>query len=309
MKNLPNLMLHIKSVPNITLYIISVPHVVAFEVAAFITSALVIVTSSLVIKYIYGKKRRSRTDLLFITLSVSDIGVGLIRIPLLGIFVACGIFVKCSASIYYFDHGTYIFPYFSCLVTTVIAVDRLLVITKNYDYKKIVTRGRLAMIVAFCFGLATVLTFLSGYNMFYRKRYSALFISIPLCINVIPSLILFVAYVYILFYVHGRSVAVSHCKVSGNNYNKKLNKTIMLILVFHVILVLPAVSLEFAFLPDIAAVYPDLKSIPYYKELYPWFNILWFCLYFINGIIFLINQRKKARKVEIKPVDVHLKTF
>ena len=52
----------------------SVPNAVVFEVAIAIISALVIYTTCNVLKYVYLKGNRSRTDLLFAVTSITDIG-------------------------------------------------------------------------------------------------------------------------------------------------------------------------------------------------------------------------------------------
>ena len=91
----------------------SVSHAVLFEVATAIISVLVIFTSCWVLKYVYLKEGRSRTDLLFAIASITDTGVGLLRLPLSGVSVACTTFIKCSAAIRYlidaFNFFTFIF--------------------------------------------------------------------------------------------------------------------------------------------------------------------------------------------------------
>ena len=288
-----------------TLQIFSVPHAITFEVTVAITSAIIIIASGLVIKQICARERKSRTDILFITSSVSDIGVGLIRVPLGGLFVACGPFIKCSQLIIFLILTTDFFPSFSHTVTMVIAVDRLLVIKKKYNYNKFVTIGRLKIIVAFCFVSTIGYTFLSSYYSIYFRRYLVYFLILRLCTSLIFPLILIVAYIYILFYVHKRSVAVSHFKVSGNNINKRLNKTIMLILVSQVILILPSISVQLAVLLDIITGAINVSSLVYYIILNHWFTLLFNWQFFVNGVIFLINQRT----VKTKPADIHNKKF
>ena len=103
-----------KSLPNQThasLPIWSVPHAVVFEVAIAIISALVIFTSCWVLKYVYLKKTRSITDLLFAITSITNIGVGFLRLPFAGVDVACTTFIKCSATI----PANKCFQFFSCL--------------------------------------------------------------------------------------------------------------------------------------------------------------------------------------------------
>ena len=142
----------------------SVPLVVVFEVAIAIISALVIITSCWVLKYVYLKEKRLRADLLFAITSITDIGVGRLRLPFGGVDVAWTMFVKCSASIPSLINACNFFPLFSYLITTVIAIDKLLLSTKNYKYKKIVTAKRLKIIVAFLFIFSIGFIFLVVYT-------------------------------------------------------------------------------------------------------------------------------------------------
>ena len=88
------------------LHIRSVPHTVAFEVALSIISGVVIITSVFVLKHIYGKEIKSRADLLFITASVSDIGVGLLTLSLEGLYVARITFIRCIVSVFYLTYAS-----------------------------------------------------------------------------------------------------------------------------------------------------------------------------------------------------------
>ena len=216
-----------------TLQIFSVPHAIVFEVSCHHVSYYHHY-KWLGYKANCARKRRWRADILFLTVSVSDIGVGLIRVPLSGLFAACGTFVKCSELILFLILAADFFPSFFHTVTMVIAVDRLLVTKKKYNYNKLGKTRRLKIIVAFCFVSIIRYTFLSGYCSIYHRRYLAYFLILRLCTSVIFPLILIAAYVHILFYVHKRSVAASHFKVSGKNNNKRLSKTIMLTLVSQV---------------------------------------------------------------------------
>ena len=167
-----------KSLPNQThasLPIWSVPHVVAFEVAVAIISALVIFTSCWILKYVYLKETRSRTELLFAITSITDIGVGFLRLPSAGVDVACIAFIKCSATIPYLINAFNFFPVFSYFNTTVIAIERLLLITKHYKYKTLVTTERLKIIIAFFFVLSIGFTFLAVYYLTYRERHYSIF--------------------------------------------------------------------------------------------------------------------------------------
>ena len=194
---------------KVSLPVWSVPTAAVFEVAIAIISALVIITSCWVLKYVYLKERRSRTDLLFAVTSTTDIGVGLLRLPFGGVDVAYITFVKCSTSIPYLINASNFFPLFSYLVTTVIVIDRRLLIVKNHKYKTIVTTKRLKIIVASLLVFSTGFIFLAVYYSTYLERYFNIFRIVVLSIMVIFPLIIVVAYTYILYCVYRHLNAIS----------------------------------------------------------------------------------------------------
>ena len=159
---------------KVLLPILSVQHVVVF-LAVAITSALVFITSCLVLKYVYLKERRSRTDLLFAIISITDIGVDLLTITFGWVSVACIKFVKCSALITYLIDAFNFFPLFPYLITTVITIDRVLLIIKHYKYKTIVATARLKIIVAFLFVFSNVFIFLVVYHLAYLERHFTIY--------------------------------------------------------------------------------------------------------------------------------------
>ena len=68
---------------NILLQKVSV--LVMFEIMVVITAILIIVTSGLIAKHIYGKVCKSRADSMFLILNISDIGVAILSMTALGI--------------------------------------------------------------------------------------------------------------------------------------------------------------------------------------------------------------------------------
>ena len=58
-----------------------------FETTVVVIAILIIVTSSLVVKNIYDKTNRTRADSMFILLSISDIGVGVLSMTALGVYI------------------------------------------------------------------------------------------------------------------------------------------------------------------------------------------------------------------------------
>ena len=117
-------------------------------------SFMIIVTSSLVIRHIYRKTaKKSRVDSIFIVLSISDIGVGLFSQTSLGMiplcsnsYIDCGYPQVFSFAVDFF----FLFPFtFYYIVTTIIAADKLLVLTKQHNCENFVTKKILKCILAF----------------------------------------------------------------------------------------------------------------------------------------------------------------
>ena len=296
MKNLTNQ-------THVSLPIWSIPHAVVFEVSIAIISTLIIFTSCWVLKHVYLKESRSRTDLLFAVTSITDIGVGLLRLPLSGVYVACTTFVECSPLIRYLIIASIFFPLFSYLITTVIAIDRLLLITKHYKYKAIVTTERLKIIVAFLFVSSIGHSFLTVYYIIYLQRNIIIFKIAILSIMVILPLIIVVAYTYMLCYVYRRSNAISNWKVSGKNNNKKITKSIMLILISQVISILPVLSMQVLFTLDIFSDFVN-ANLELLRVLSYWSEVIQSSQFFVNGMILLINQRQNTRKINIKTEEI-----
>ena len=265
----------------------SVPGAVLFIFAAAIISILVITISGLVLKELYAKVSKSRADVLFTTLSVSDIGVGVLRIPFSVLFTACQSFVKCITSVLFLSIATGIFPFFSYFVTVIIAIDRLLIIRKSYSYTEFVTIGRLKGIVAFCFVFTIAYAFLYCYGFFILQlSIMPIFALVYLCALIFLPLICIATYTYLLLYVYRRANNMSHCKVVGRDNSRRLCKTIMLILVFQFILNIPG---------SLIIILYNLGIFPYCSVL-PWLDLIWFNQNYVNGVIFLINHRKIEKR-------------
>ena len=288
---------------HILLPSLSVPHAVVLEAAITIISPLIIFTSCWVLKYIYFKKRRSRTDLLFAITSITDIGVGLLRLPLSGVYLACVAFIQCSALIRYFKFASIFFPLFSYLITTVIAIDRLLLITKHYKYKKIVTIERLKIIVAFFFVSSIGFSFFDVYYVSYLERHFTIYKIVLLSIMILLPLTIVVAYTYILCYVYRCANDISNCKVSGQNNNKKITESVLFILISQVITTLPILSMQVL---HTLGIFNDFinANLELCFILNSWSEIIQSCQFFVNGMILLINQRKNTKKAKIKPEEV-----
>ena len=272
-----------------------------FETLVAVIAILIIVTSSLVVKNIYDKTPRTRADSMFILLSISDIGVGVLSMPALGVYMP----FENLLHRYYF-HGSslpliitifcYHFPYiFSSLLTAVIAIDRLLFITWQTSYKHIITETRLRRTVGLLFAMSV-----GGrcVHLYYVLPDRCCYISYRLeCgwlgIIIISLTAVIFAYIRIIFFVQKSSKSMLVYKHSNSKSDRRLSTTICLILICQVTCVVPFIIVLFLQL---------LGILLSYNIIGPWVVILRNCQCFCNGLIWLKNHKTDARKSETFPV-------
>ena len=267
----------------------SVLNLVMFEVVTVISSFLIIATSSLIVHSFYGKVKKSGAHLLFIILSISDIGVGLLSQPLLLIQPLCDCKFKCSETTFSMIMFFTLFPYnFSYIVTTIIAVDRLLIVTLQQYYEHFVTKRTLKNIVAICLALCTGFYFCYTY---YMHEVNAAFIHnilfINAAINITLSCIVITGYAYILCFVYCKSNAMSQCRNNRNKGSKKLTKTVLSIFISQTICIVPHYFLLTGM---------QLENVQLSIYLRSWFYMLRNNQCFCNGIILLLNQKPKSKR-------------
>lgn len=264
----------------------------ALEVIAVISSVLIIVTRVLVLYHIYRKVRRTRSDTLFVFLSISDIGVGLLSQACVGIYrLWTNSFIECGSSAFLKVIGFFFlfFPYtFSYIVTTIIAIDRLLFVTKRYSYENVVPKRRLKGTITLVFAISVGFCVWFNFARYRTKGNYLLSCIINLLINVILPVIIVISYMYIICFAYRHSNALSQSKVSGNKDLKRLTLTIMFIFISQTICVIPY----------------QLTSIAVHKGnflpglLDYWFFMLRNNTYFFNGIsCYSVKEEKQGKKL------------
>ena len=285
----------------------SITYVVTFEVAVVLCAIAIIVSSALVLRHIYRKVRRSRADLLFIVLSISDIGVGSLSQTSLGIFGMAFLYIECNGT----DSGTsnsnaikftyatvffLLFPYtFSYVVTTIVALDTLFVVTKQHSYKNFITKRRLMYILVFFFATTIALCNWLVDVTLARDGINEAYITYT-AFNIALSIIIIGAYIFILYFAYSHSQNASHCKSNGNRDFKRLTKTIMFIFASQVICSFPF---------QICWSVPNI-SLP--ALIVPWLFILRNASSLFNGIILLLGERRKRKnKIRISKETGFLK--
>ena len=267
------------------------PFLLAFEISVATMAVLITITSSLVIKKIYGKIVKSRADLMFIVLSMSDIGVAAISMPALGVLgplwenlLDC--FNNGSTLPFTMTVICYDFPYtFSYLVTTVIAVDRFFIVTKQKEYENFITIKRLKYIVILVLNIVFVICLVTYYiipinygnvTSITRKSY--------LIVNIVSMIIILFAYLYILFFVRRQSNAMKSCTHNSTQYSRRLTKKILCIFICQIICIFPYLVMHM--IDEFGGYVPVLLVSP-------WLSLLRNSQCFCDGLILLHNKVSK----------------
>ena len=274
----------------------SIAYLVTIEVAVALCAIAIIVSSALVLRHIYRKVRRSRADLLFIVLSISDIGVGSLSQTSLGISGMCShIHCHMTRELHYSVLFLWFFPYtFSYTVTTIVALDTLFVVTKQHSYTNFITKRRLMYILVFFFATTIALCNCLVDVTHARDGINEAYITYT-AFNIALSIIIIGAYIFILCFAYSHSQNASHCKSNGNRDFKRLTKTIMFIFVSQVICIFP---LQICL----------ASNIPLPSLMIPWLFILRNASSLFNGIILLLGERRKRKnKIRISKEIFFLK--
>ena len=281
------------------------PVLATFETTVVVIVILIIVTSSLVIKNIYDKMNRTRADSMFMLLSISDIGVGGLSMPALGIRVP--FFYRMKE---YYKHGSRApliisdfcidFPYtFSNILTAIIAVDRLFIIVWDNCYQQIITEKKLKIIAAFLLLFSIGYLCLDTYYGLPERCCDTKLLLLNGFVGILTaSLILIIlAYIYILFTVRKSSKRIGlYSKHNNTKRDKKLFKVIFYILLCQVTCVIPYLILLSLYISQVSL---GLR----YNDIGPWLVILRNCQCFCNGFILLYNQKRNTKKSQTIPVE------
>ena len=236
---------------------------------------------------------------MFVVLSISDIGVGAISMPALGVLSSLWNNLLDS-----FNNDTllpfamtvicYDFPYtFFYLTTTTIAVDRFFIVTKQKKYENFITIKRLVYIVI----LLLLLAFLNCFVLCYvtplnygnvkstmRKTY--------LIVNIISMLIILSAYCYILFFVWRQSNAMKTCRHSHAKYNKRITKAILYIFICQIICTLPCLIMHIV--DEFGGSVPVLLVAQ-------WLSILRNSQCLCDGLVILHSEKQKIKSKKDNP--------
>ena len=264
---------------------------ITFEILVVLISLLIVSASSLVIYQITKVQvKKVKYDVAFISLSVSDIGVGLFSVPLLGInkyyhrncrnFPLIGRF-----SIIFFNY----FPYsFSCLFTAFIAVDRMFAITMTQKYKNLVTQKIFKVIAIILFLISVTISSILTTPVRYVTIWAYIYTQIVIIILIILCpIVVVLAHLYILHFAARRKDLKKLRKHHGKNSNgKRLTRTIIYICISQLICVFPFILFQFILL---------CGCIPFklYGDILQWLALLLYCQCFCDAFVILHNKKSR----------------
>ena len=280
------------------------PAFVTFETLIASISLLLVSTSSLIIYRIIkahnkNSENSKRTYFALISLSISNIAVGLFSVPSYGIcFVFCFKTLQIQSRIIMIRWLSFFIEYpisSSSLLTTVIAVDRMFLVRYAQRYESIVTLNTLkviTIILLLCCAAYSAIT-----NWCVKDFPSELWtIIIYIILAIVGPVVVILAHLYILYFVLRRrdlkQLRIHHQK---NHNSKRLTKTITFICINQIIFNFPClcyICYVFFFINDTTV---DLAEIINHWNILPWLLLLPFCQCFGNAIIILLNQKKQKK--------------
>ena len=263
---------------------------VILQVLYCFTFAAIIIINSVLLWRLVSKLKKTRSNILFMFLSVSDIFVAIISISVLalavfktdfkGCFIPCDVFVV----LHYFPYA------YSWSLTITIALDRCLVITKRYAYVKVVSKKRLMAIALALLVVEAGVSFVFG-TVEPSTRIRSQFV-----IEVISILITISSYLYLLHYVRKNTKNVTaNQKVKGST-NTRLTKVIAYIFFCQVALTLPQWINLLLIITSKQEI--TIQVLMNRRTTYRWMMILRFQNCYLNACILLYNQYKDYKMLQ-----------
>ena len=268
-------------------------HWILLQMLAAVIFMTILVSNSLVMWRIFSSNSRKRTSAMFILLSITDLIVALISIPLFyttlfNVNHSLPFFQDCHSVVFLM-----VVPvYFSWYVTVTITLDRFLFVKYPIRYKHFMRGKKIFRTLPIWLSIYITIMLL----IYYQKELMGITI-IGGIVQATSTLILFVAYGYIIM--------VTRRKINFNNQvrdrrNRRLTMTIFYIFLSQVVFALPATITIFLYIKPWGD--PNMEEKMRY-----WSKIFLFSNSFANALILLQSQNKlikddaaKKRKYAIK---------
>ena len=253
-----------------------------------LTSAAIIVVNSILLWRLVFRLKKTRSNILFIFLSISDIFVAVISIPILALALFKANTEGCVTTCYTVVLFNY-FPYgYSWVLTITIALDRCLVITNKHKYEKVISKKRAIALSIVLLILEAGLSFIYVYIDRQTRRISLVILEV-LCIMVTIS-----SYLYLLRYVRTNTKNAKRSQRKKNGANTRLTRVIGYIFFCQVLLTLPQwIGLVYSLISNEGGV--SLIGLTNQRIRIRWMTILRFQNSYLNACILLYNQYKEYK--------------
>ena len=250
-----------------------------------------IILNSLLIWKIYTSNKKTRTNTMFLILSVSDLLIGLISLPMF----CFTLFHLSSLPIYISECNLNLFImhlplYCSWYWTVAIAIDRLFIIKYNIKYESVISKKILLRSL-----LIVLIVFISILILFFFVRQRVETIIAASVFQLLLTATILVTYMYILYYSRRKLHAFENNEMTETNKlqrrqaSLRLTRTIFYIFRSQVILALPVPIINFIYMEHWGD--PELE-----RKLRYWTRALFFSNSIANALILLRGQMEKRSK-------------
>ena len=199
--------------------------VLILQICCVFTGLAIIISNSILLHRLFKKRYKTRADKVFIILSCSDVLVGLFTVPVISLPLFIRDFDSLGFMMFLIWTFSAYFPYcFSWTLIIIIALDRILIITKGHIYKKLVPMKVLYRVIFFCFFFVLAVVILTIAEKIIRYN-SRIMIYVQLALEICFINITVVAYIYLFYFVQSKSRMIINKRHGGINFNKNLMMT------------------------------------------------------------------------------------
>ena len=258
------------------------------------TPLVIVISNGLLLQTFSKKTTKTRADKMFIILSSSDFGVGLISVPVVSLMLFitdCDILKILSPAVECFA----LFPYgFSWAVIVIIALDRVLIITTGHIYKKIITQKVLHCIIVIVLFDVITMAILNPMRGKMPGQVSEVIQYTQLTSETFSIFITFAAYIYLFIFVRLKSKVIANKRHCLNNFGKKLMMTVTYTYLCLLFFTVPQYAVIATYFIG-AITDPTVQRNVHY-----WAMILVYSNLFANAWIILYNSREKKKSSKIK---------
>ena len=200
--------------------------VIILQIYYIFTGLAIIISNSILLHKLLIKSSKTRADKVFIILSCFDIIVGLFSVPIISLPLFIRDFDTLGFMMFLIWTFSSYFPYcFSWTLIIIIALDRVFIITKGYNYTKYVPMKVLYRVIIFCLLFILVIIILTimektmGFN-------SCIMVYVQLALEICFIIITVVAYIYLFYFVRSNSRKLANKRHGGINFKKNLMMTV-----------------------------------------------------------------------------------